>query len=90
MGWRNGPAEDVIWRSNYAHPDGWTFTIVHEVAWESVNRKYMDIFYLIVNDADGYGKFNYFQEEFDIATHQAFRKWGVPENSWVKTDDKEA
>ena len=88
--WRTGPAPTVVWRSNYSHPDGWTFAIENEVVFEQGSQRYMDAFYLIVVDAEGYGKFNYFQEEFDVATHQAYHRWGVPEDSWIKTDDKEA
>lgn len=90
MSWREAPAQPIIWRSNYAHPEGWKFSITHEVVWESVNRKYLDAFYLRVIDAEGYGKFDYMQDEFNIAVGQAFRKWGVPEDSWVKTNELEA
>ena len=88
--WRSGPAPTVIWRSNYKHPEGWTFAIEHEVVFESGSQQYMDAFYLIVTHADGNDMFNYLQDEFDVATHQAYHRWGVPEDSWVKTDDKEA
>lgn len=74
------------WQSNYKHPDGYRFFIEHEVLFESMQKKYNDVYYLIgqTEDAD---LCNYFQEKFETAIWQAYKKFGVPEDSWVKIED---
>ncbi len=75
------------WKSTYKHPDGFSFVIEHEKAWDSIGLKYVDMYYLIGFDQEDVDFCNYFQEELDVCQQQAQRKFGVPEDSWVETDE---
>lgn len=77
------------WISNYKHPEGHTFEIEYELEIAITDHGPEDYpaYYLLGIDGNGYFLCNYMQEEFEAATEQAFMKWGVPEDSWVKVEE---
>ncbi len=75
------------WISNHKHPDGHTFEIEYEILFDSMQKVDFPAYYLLGVDGKGYFLCNYMQEEFEAATEQAFMKWGVPEDSWVKVEE---
>ena len=77
------------WKANHSHPEGWKFNIEYELEIAITKNGPTDFptYTLVVTNANDGLLYHYMQEELEAAIQQAHRKWGVPEDSWVKVEE---
>lgn len=75
------------WKCHYSHPLGFTFEIERQDLYNRHQETVGEAFYLYVYDEKGNNTHDFMQDTLHWAQHNAFENFGVPMDSWNKTDE---